>query len=238
MKTKYYLWIFIIVLVIIVAVSPPHQKLWCGGLPKISNAEKMKEKSEIIQLSKPKLDGEISVEKAISKRRSIRSYARRELTLEQISQLLWAAQGITDKFRGFRAAPSAGALYPLEVYMANKDGLFHYIPQGHKLEKISPEDIRKSLSQAALGQSWVAEAAIDIIICAVYEQATSRYGQRGIRYTDIEVGHAAENIHLQAVVLGLSSVPIGAFRDEAVSKILSLPEDERPLYIIPVGYKK
>lgn len=114
---KHYLWIFIIVLVIIVAV-----------FPKISNAEKMKEKSEIIQLSKPKLDGEISVEKAISKRRSIRSYARRELTLEQISQLLWSAQGVTDKFRGFRAAPSAGALYPLEVYIANKDGLFHYIP--------------------------------------------------------------------------------------------------------------
>ncbi len=227
MKMKCYLWIFIIVLVIIVAV-----------LPKISNAEKMKEKSEIIQLSKPKLDGEISVEKAISKRRSIRSYARRELTLEQISQLLWAAQGITDKFRGFRTAPSAGALYPLEIYIANKDGLFHYIPQGHRLKKISSEDVRRGLSQAALGQPWVAEAAIDIIICAVYERATSRYGQRGIRYTDIEVGHAAENIHLQAVALGLSSVPIGAFRDEAVSKILSLPEDERPLYIIPVGYKK
>lgn len=198
--------------------------------------EKMKDE-EIITLPAPDTKGEIALETTILKRRSIRSFTGQALTLEQIGQLLWAAQGITDR-RGYRAAPSAGALYPLEIYVAKEDGLFHYIPEGHKLRKLSGKDLRRGLQSAALFQSWVGKAAVDIIICAVYERVTSRYGQRGIRYTDIEVGHAAQNIHLEAVALGLGSVPIGAFSDDAVAKVLSLPEDEIPLYIIPVGYKR
>ena len=222
-----YLWIFSIVVVIIISV-----------LLNAFGAEKMKEEAKIIKLPAPKLDGEVSVEEAISKRRSVRSYSIKDLSLERISQLLWSAQGVTDKSRGFRVAPSAGALYPLEIYLANKDGLFHYRIKDHTLERVSSKDIRRELSSASLGQSSVAQAAVDIIICAVYERITSRYSQRGVRYTDIEVGHVAENVHLQAVALGLASVPIGAFSDDAVSKVLSLPEDEVPLYIIPVGYKK
>ncbi len=224
---KHYLWIFLMVVVIIVSV-----------LPNTFGAEKMKERAKIIRLPKPKLDGEISVEKTISKRRSVRSYANKGLSLEQISQLLWSAQGITDKWRGVRAAPSAGALYPLEIYLVNKDGLFHYVPKNHVLERVSSTDIRRKLYAAASGQSAITQAAVDIIICAVYKRVISRYGQRGIRYTDIEVGHVAENVHLQAVALGLASVPIGYFNDVTVSKLLSLPEDETPLYIIPVGYKR
>lgn len=199
-------------------------------------AEKMEDKDVII-LPSPDTKGKVPLETTILKRRSIRSFTGQDLSLEQIGQLLWAAQGITDR-RGYRAAPSAGALYPLEIYVAKEDGLFHYIPDGHKLEKLSDKDLRRPLQSAALFQSWVGQAPIDIIICAVYERVTSRYGERGARYTDIEVGHTAQNIHLQAVSLGLGSVPIGAFSDNSVSKVLSLPEDEVPLYIIPVGYEK
>ncbi len=224
---RHYLWIFVITLVIIMAV-----------FLKISEAEKMPEKDKTIKLPAPKLESAVSIEEAINKRRSVRNFSDKGVNIEQISQLLWAAQGITDKMMGFRAAPSAGALYPIEIYIAEKGGLFHYLPDGHILETISTKDLRGELSSAALFQASIRSAAVDIIICAVYERVTSKYGQRGIRYTDIEAGHVAQNIHLQAVALGLSSAPIGAFDDNAVSKILSLADDKVPLYIIPVGYKK
>lgn len=191
-----------------------------------------------INLPKPKLKGTVSVEEAIKARRSVRSYSSKEISLEDISQLLWACQGITNNSRGLRASPSAGALYPLEIYLAKKNGIFHYIPEEHKLESVSDKDIRKDLSGAAYGQSYVEDAGIDIIICAVYERVMSKYGERGIRYTDMEAGHAAQNVFLQAAALGLDSVPVGAFADAAVSKILNLPRDTKPLYILPVGYKK
>ncbi len=192
---------------------------------------------EEIKLPKPKLKGSISLEEAIEKRRSVRSFFPQDLELEQISQLVWAAQGVTDR-RGFRAAPSAGALYPLEVYVATKKGVFQYIPSEHKLVKKKKSDLRSELAAASWGQGFVREAPVSIIICAIYERVTSRYGERGVRYTDIEVGHAAQNVHLEAVALGLASVPLGAFNDNAVSALLGLSEDERPLYIIPVGYKR
>lgn len=190
---------------------------------------------EKINLPKPKLKSSFSVEEAILKRRSVRRYSSKELTIDQISQLLWAGQGITD-VRGFRAAPSAGALYPLEIYLLKNDGVYRYIPEGHRLERISDRNLKKALAVASWNQRFINEAAVDIVICAVYERVTSRYGKRGIRYTDIEVGHAAENIHLQALSLGLCSVPVGAFNDNAVSKILNLSSMEKPIYIIPVGY--
>ncbi len=192
---------------------------------------------EII-LPQPITKGKVSLEEAISKRRSQREFQRKDLSLEQIGQLLWAAQGITVN-RGsfnFRAAPSAGALYPLELYALTKDGLYHYISEGHKLENLSDKDLRGGLTDAVLGQRSVASGALDIVICAVYERVTSKYGQRGVRYVHIEAGHAAQNIHLQAVVLDLGSVPIGAFNDDAVKKCLSLPAACEPLYIISIGY--
>lgn len=201
-------------------------------------AEARGEDMRTITLPKPKAKGVVSVEEAIRKRRSVRSYSSKGLTLEDISQLLWACQGITDDKRGLRAAPSAGALYPLEIYLAKNDGVFHYIPDGHELETLSAKDVKPELARASLGQSYVEEAPVDIIICAVYNRITSRYGQRGVLYTDIEVGHAAENVFLQAVALGLDSVPIGAFDEAAVAKILDLPKDTRPLYILPVGYRR
>lgn len=194
-------------------------------------------KTELKSLPKPALTGMVSVEEAIAKRRSVRGYSSEKIAAKQLSQLLWAAQGITST-AGFRTAPSSGALYPLEIYVANEDGLFKYRPQGHRLSLVTQEDVRKSLADAAWGQSFIAEAPVDIIICAVYEKVTSKYGSKGVRYTEIEVGHAAQNIHLQAVALGLVSAPVGAFTDEEVSRVLNLPVKEVPIYIIPVGYKK
>lgn len=191
-----------------------------------------------ISLPQPQLQGKISVEEAISKRRSKRRYSPQSLSLEQISQLLWSAQGITDISSGFRSSPSAGARYPMEIYLLSSDGLFRYLPDGHKLEQVSEEDLRSELADAALGQSFVAEAPVDIVIAAVYERVTSRYGVRGERYTDIEAGHIAQNIHLQAVALGLGSVPVGAFDDQKVKKLLGLTDEEQPLYVIPVGYPR
>jgi len=177
----------------------------------------------------------MSLEEAIQKRRSQRSFSQREISAEQIGQLLWAAQGITDTARGLRAAPSAGALYPLEIYVVKKDGVYYYRPHGNDLKQVSDKDLRPALSRAALSQAAVRNAPAVFVIAAVYERVTSKYGERGIRYVDMEIGHAAQNLHLQAVSLGLGSVPIGAFDDDAVSNVLSLPEDHQPRYIIPVG---
>lgn len=193
---------------------------------------------EEIMLPKPTVKGDISLEECIAKRRSVRKYQSREVDLDQLGQLCWAAQGITAEKIGFRAAPSAGATYPLELYVVKSDGIFRYIPEAHKLVKLGSEDLRDSLARAALGQEFIEEAPLNFVITAVYRRTTRRYGERGEMYVHMEVGHAAQNIHLQAVALGLSSVPVGAFYDEEVSEVLSLPEEEIPLYIIPVGYKK
>ena len=194
--------------------------------------------TKLIQLPKPLIKGNISLEEAIFRRRSQRSFKQKDLTLQQISQLLWAAQGITLEKEPYnlRTTPSAGALYPMEIYLLTKNGLFRYLPNGHKLEPLSEQDLRGGLAVSSLGQVAINQAPVNIVICAVYSRLASKYGQRGIRYAHIEVGHIAQNIHLQSVALGLSSVPIGAFNDEEVKKILSLPANHEPLYIIPVGY--
>jgi len=193
---------------------------------------------ETIIFPKPVIRNNMSVEEAIYRRRSVRSYVPRELTLEEIGKLLWACQGITEEKKLLRAAPSAGALYPLEVYVVTSEGLYKYAPEAHSLKKLSSKDLKKELAKASWGQRFVEEASLCIVICAVYERVTGRYGKRGARYVDIEVGHAAENVHLEAVSLGLASVPVGAFDDSAVSKTLSLPKSEKPVYIIPVGKEK
>lgn len=187
-------------------------------------------------LPQPKFTN-ISLEQCIQKRRSIRNFANKELSLQQISNLLWSAQGITDSLRKFRAAPSAGATYPLEIFIAKKDGLFRYIPDGHRLKKEQDGDLRKDIARAALNQMFIADAGIVIVITAVYQRTAWRYGERAYRYINNEVGHCAQNIHLEAVALGLGSVPVGAFDDEKIKKLLKLKEEE-PLYIIPIGVPK
>lgn len=193
---------------------------------------------ETIKLPPPNTEGTMPLEKAIQKRRSIRSFKDQDLSLAQISQLFWAGQGITKPTGGYRAAPSAGATYPLEIYGVSKGGVYHYLPHGHKMEQRTNKDLRKKLALAALGQWFIAEAPFSIVIAAVPGRTEAHYGDKAERYINMEVGHAAENIHLQAVALGLASVPVGAFLETAVKKILDIPKDHQPLYIIPVGYPR
>jgi len=198
---------------------------------------------QAIALPKSKTSGFMSVEEAIAKRRSIRDYTPEALSLEEVSQLLWAAQGVTEGASSKRAAPSAGMTYPLEIYLAVgekgvKDlpvGVYKYIPQNHSITKMLDEDVRYPLQEAALRQTWVGDALVTIVIAAIYERTTVRYGDRGMRYVYIEVGHVAENVFLQAVALNLGTVPIGAFNDDDVQKVLGLAEEVKPLYIMPVG---
>lgn len=194
--------------------------------------------NQIITLPKPILDKSISVDEAITHRRSIRQFSSKPLTLAQIAKLLWAAQGITDTKQDFRAAPSAGALYPLELYLLNNAGVWHYLVKQHALELLSTKDLRTELPAAAYGQNFIAKAPIVIVITAIYARETVKYGERGIRFSNMEAGHAAENIELEAINLGLVSIPVGGFKDEAVHQLLNLPKDAMPLYLIPIGYKQ
>jgi len=193
-----------------------------------------------MKLPAPQLKGNISLEETLQARRSIIDFSDAALTIEEVSQLLWAAQGITSS-RGGRTAPSAGATYPLQLYLVAGNveslapGVYKYHPQKHELGKIKEVDVRKELADAALNQEWVEQAPASIVIAAIYEKTTARYGDRGIRYVHLEAGHAAQNICLQAVALGLGSVPIGAFYDERVGNVTGISSGETPLYILPVG---
>ena len=196
--------------------------------------------TEDIKLPEPEKKGVYFFEEVVTKRRSRRDYSGEPLKLEEVSQVLWAAQGITDK-RGFRAVPSAGALYPLEVYMVVgnvenlESGIYHYKPEKHLLIKNISGDKRLDLCGAAFSQASIKNAPISIIVCAVYARVTQKYSSRGQRYVHMEAGHAGQNIFLQAESLGLGTVPIGAFSDSEVKKILNLSEEQEPLYIFPVG---
>ena len=198
---------------------------------------------ETVDLPEPRLNGEMSVEEAIEGRRSERDFKDQPLNIEQVSQLLWAVQGITDP-RGFRAAPSAGATYPLDVYLVVGEkgvdelqaGIYHYRVREHALRFITGGDMRTPLATACLAQMFIADAPIAMVITAEYARTTGRYGERGIRYVYMEVGHVGQNIHLQAEALGLGTVVIGAFIDKAVSEVLRLPKEQEPLYVMPVGY--
>jgi SagB-type dehydrogenase family enzyme len=197
--------------------------------------------SQTINLPAPRLIGPLSLEEVLNSRRSVREFTSESLTLFEVSQLLWSAQGITAQ-GGFKTAPSAGGLYPLRIYLISGEvidlapGVYLYNPEEHSLVLLILGDVRQALSSFALGQKPVADGAVDLVICAEYERTTIKYGERGVRYAELEAGHAAQNILLQAVALGLGSVPIGAFDDNRIKKLLALPEAETPLYVIPVGH--
>jgi len=204
---------------------------------------------EKIYLPLPRIRSDVlSVEQALAYRRSIRKYLDSPLSLMELSQLLWAAYGISDPVHGFKTTPSAGATYPLEIYIVVKTngvkinethylkpGIYKYIPDQHALVLIKEGDYSKKLMEAALNQEWVGNAPVNIVITAVFERTTRVYGDRGIRYVYLEAGHAGQNVYLEATGLGLGCVVIGAFYDEYVAEILGLNQGEKPIYIIPVG---
>ena len=196
-----------------------------------------------IQLPSPFLTGGLPLTEAISQRRSIRSFSPSPIQLFQLSQILYAAQGTTRSSGRLRAVPSAGATYPLEIYaVLGEDeveemerGVYHYEIEDHALMLHIPEDIRSDLAGAAMGQDYIAVAPVSLVICAVYDKTFIRYNVRGERYVFIEVGHAGQNIYLQATAFGLGTVAVGAFRDESVRTLLQLRSNIKPLYIMPVG---
>lgn len=202
--------------------------------------------SKEISLPEPCYKGKKSVEEAIKQRRTIRSFKSNPLTINNLSQILWAGDGITDKRRMFRSAPSAGALYPLDIFIVvGKDGtsglgagVYQYIPERHSLRLIKEGDVRETLAMAALYQMWIAEAPVVIVITGCYERCTIKYGNRGIPYTYIEAGHVGQNIFLQCEALGLSAGIVGAFYNQKVIECLGIKKKNDPILIMPVGYKK
>ncbi len=212
----------------------------CGGEERAGVGD---EPAKEVALPPPQRQGEMSVEEALQARRSVRDYTGEPLTLAEVSQLLWAAQGTTDS-RGFRTTPSAGALYPLEVYVVAGDvtgvtpGVYRYLPDDHELLLVAAGDRRDRLAAAAVGQEWVAEAAVDLVVTAMPERTTGKYGGRGIRYVHMEAGHAAQNLYLQGEALGLGMTVVGAFEDDGVRDIVAASTDEQPLYVIPVGRRE
>ncbi|MCM8819871.1 MAG: SagB/ThcOx family dehydrogenase [Candidatus Omnitrophica bacterium] len=196
--------------------------------------------TNLIRLPSPRENSDFSLEKAITTRRSIRDFSLKPIKIEELSQIVWAAYG-KNKY-GKITTPSAGALYPLKIYAlcfnveGLKKGLYRYESNQHALVFISDFNLEKKLVKSCLGQRWIEEAAVNIIICADYEITTSHYGERGRRYVQIEVGHTAQNIYLQVEALGLGTVAVGAFIDEEVKNILGL--EEEPLYIMPIGRRK
>jgi SagB-type dehydrogenase family enzyme len=208
------------------------------------------EDDSVIVLPAPQLRGELSVEEALHARRSVREYADSALTLAEVSQVLWAAYGVTMPIPdgpgflrgGLKTAPSAGALYPLEVYVVAGHvggldaGVYRYKPEAHELHKVVRGDVRDELCRAAWGQDMVKRAPASIVYSAVFERTTGKYGTRGReRYVCMDLGHSAENVYLQCAALGLSTCAIGAFDDAAVKRVVGMPDAEEPLYIMPVG---
>jgi SagB-type dehydrogenase family enzyme len=191
-----------------------------------------------LALPPPRTTGPLSLEETLARRRSVREFSGSPLTWAEISQLLWAAQGVTSPY-GLRTAPSAGALYPLEVYVVTADGTYHYSPADHVLNLVAAGDLRPDLWQVALRQEAVRQAPVVFIIAVVYGRTEQKYGlERTPRYVHLEAGHAAQNLLLQAVALELGAVPIGAFDDAGVQAALSLPAEHQPLYLIPVGHPR
>ena len=195
---------------------------------------------EDIALPRPSHAGEVSVERALAVRRSVRAFAPEPLPLAAVSQLVWAAQGVTDP-AGLRTAPSAGALYPLELHLVAgavsglRPGVYRYDPGRHQLRLESEGDPRPRVAAAALAQDWVAEAPAIVVLSSVAERTVRKYGERGTRYVHMEVGHAAQNVYLQATALGLGTTMVGAFRDEELARALGLAGDVKPLALLPIG---
>lgn len=203
-----------------------------------------------IALPAVSVKGTMSIEECLQNRRSVRAYSDEALSLEEVSQMLWSAYGITKVIApehlrgGLKTAPSAGALYPLELYLSVKNvagleaGVYYYEPNGHLLKLIKKGDISKELMQACYYQEFVESAGANIIYSAIYSRMTVKYGNRGReRYVCMDLGHSAENVYLQAEALGLGTCAIGAFNDLNLQKLIQMTQTEEPLYVMPIGKK-
>ena len=196
--------------------------------------------NETVTLPAPGTASSLTIEQTLARRRSIRSFANVPLTLEQLSQLLWAAQGVSHSL-GFRTTPSAGALYPLEIYLLAgtvtglAQGVYKYRADGHNLVQTGGGDLRADTASAAFGQSWIAEGAAIMVIAAVFRRTEIKYGARAERYVHMEAGHAAQNVYLEAVAQGLGTTVVGAFDDDRIHTLIGMEKDEAPLSLLPIG---
>lgn len=192
-------------------------------------------------VSLPKVDTRQPLAHLLAARRTVREFAAKPIETSALAALLWAAQGVTTK-DGLRTAPSAGALYPLELYAVTGDGVrelpagvYRYQPDQHALQPLIDGDQRAALAEAALGQTWLAEAAAALVVTAFYRRTARKYRERAVRYVHLEAGHAAQNVCLMAVALGLGAATVGAFDDAGVQRLLVLTDEEQPLYLLAVG---
>lgn len=199
---------------------------------------------DAISLPEPEPDGGTGVLRAIAERRSRRSFAPSSISLDTLGTLCWATQGITDASEGFRAAPSAGATYPLSIIaVVGRDGVteldagvYRYDPHEHALETLETGDVRADLRAACLDQSWVETAPVSLILVATPARTARQYGERGEkRYVPVEVGHAGQNLYLAAEALDLGTVTVGAFDDESVARLIALDDGEVPMAVYPIG---
>jgi len=199
-----------------------------------------------IALPSPAYKGTVSVEEALKARRTHRSFQPRPLTLKQFSQILWGAYGVTaQKYGSFlKTAPSAGALYPLDIYgvvgqggvETLAPGIYHFRPENHALELVKQGDLRAEVARQALQQMWMAKAPLILVITGDYNRSNIKYGPRGVTYTHIEAGHVGQNIFLQAEAIGLKAGIVGAFNNQQIIRVMGFPTSQDPLLIMPVGY--
>ena len=200
--------------------------------------------AEAIKLPPPVKQGGMPLAEALGVRRAVRRFASRPLDLAQISQLLWSADGTSDP-RGLRTAPSAGATYPLDLYLVVGEGgvkdvpagVYHYLVAAHALTTVALGDIGAAVPRASLQQSWMTQAPVMVVITGEYRRCAARYGERGVRYTHLEAGNVSQNLFLAAEALGLGAGIVGAFEDKALAQVLKLPPAHEPLLVMPVGYK-
>ncbi|MGA9756101.1 MAG: SagB/ThcOx family dehydrogenase [Desulfobaccales bacterium] len=201
--------------------------------------------AEAIKLPPPAKQGGMALAMALEARRTVRRFASRPLDLAQISQLLWSADGLSDA-QGHRTSPSAGATYPLDLYLVVGErgvpdlptGIYHYLVAEHGLRLLAPGDSHAAVVRACLHQTWMAEAPVMVVIAGEYRRCTNRYGERGLRYTHMESGNVSQNLFLAAEALGLGAGIVGAFEDKALARVLNLPPAHEPLLVMPVGYKQ
>jgi SagB-type dehydrogenase family enzyme len=197
----------------------------------------------VFPLPEPTSSSDRCLTAILENRRTIRAFAPRPVALADISQLLWAAQGITSP-EGLRTAPSAGALYPLELHLVAGDvtglppGQYRYMAEQQALMVVQAGDMRQPVAKTALNQTWIAEAPAIVVVTAIDSRTTGKYGPRGVRYVHMEVGHASQNLLLQAVALGLGGAVVGALDDGDLKRLLRLPGKEHPLVILPVGHPR
>jgi SagB-type dehydrogenase family enzyme len=224
--------------IVLIGLTPPWSRGWAFAQKKHPREE------AVMKLPMPTWHGTVSVEQAIKQRRTVRSFASRALTVDQLAQLLGSAGGITETKGYKRAAPSAGALYPMDLYVVVgqnclppiEAGVYRYEPGQHQLSEVLKDDLRSSIAMAALSQMWMADAPLIMVITAAYRRATVKYGQRGTRYALIEAGHIGQNIFLQAQALGLEAGIVGAFHDAELIDAMHIPSAHEPILLMPVGY--